>query len=137
VTDGATGGSPSGLRGALAQLGSSLLGLLRTRLELAALDFDEERQRAAEGLVLTLVAVLFVGFAIFAAQTFIVAWFWDTHRFAAIGGVLVFDLAIGLAAFLRLQALRREQRAPFAATLAELERDRAWLAERFGQSGRP
>jgi uncharacterized membrane protein YqjE len=127
------GGSATGLRGALAQLGSSLFGLLRTRLELAALDFQEERQRTAEGLILTLVTVFFVAFAVLAAQTLVVAWFWETHRFAAICGVMVFDLLVGLVALLRLRALRRDHPTPFAATLAELERDRAWLAERFGR----
>jgi len=133
VTDGAPGGSGSGLRGAFAQLGASLLALLRTRLELVALEFDEERERTGEQLALTLVAMLFFAFAVFGATSFVVAWFWDTHRYVTLGAVTLVYLAIACVAWWRLRERRRNAPSPFAATLAELERDRAWLAERFGR----
>jgi len=98
VTDGAPGGSGSGLRGAFAQLGASLLALLRTRLELVALEFDEERERTGEQLALTLVAMLFFAFAVFGATSFVVAWFWDTHRYVTLGAVTLVYLAIACVA---------------------------------------
>ena len=58
--------------------------------------------------------------------------FWDTHRIAALCGVTIVYALLGLAALWRLAARRKTDRAAFAATLAELERDRAWLASRFG-----
>ena len=131
MTDGAPGGS--GLRGALAQLGASLLALLRTRLELASLELEEVREQTVRRLVLALVALHFLTFTVFAASALIVVWFWDTHRFAALGAVTLFFLLVALAALWRLRAGMRGAAQPFAATLAELERDRTWLAERFGR----
>jgi uncharacterized membrane protein YqjE len=131
VTDGAPGGSGTGLRGALAQLGASLLALLRTRLELAALEFDEVRGRTVNRLVLTLVALSFCAFTVLAASALVVVWFWDTHRIAALVGVTVFFLLVALAALWRLRAHQQASPPPFAATLAELERDRAWLADQL------
>jgi uncharacterized membrane protein YqjE len=132
VSDGAPGGSGGGLRGALARLGAGAVGLVRTRLELAALEFDEERRRALESVVLVLVAVLFFAFAVLAASALVVVWFWETQRIAALWGVTIAYVVIGVAALWRLSARRRTDARPFAATLAELERDRAWLAEQLG-----
>jgi uncharacterized membrane protein YqjE len=126
------GASGQGLRGALARLGAALTGLVRTRLELATIEFEEERSRATEALVLVLIAVLCFAFALVAASALVVVWFWDTYRIAALLGLVLVYLAIGLLVLWRLAARRRRAERPFAGTLAELERDRAWLAEQFG-----
>jgi uncharacterized membrane protein YqjE len=133
VADGTPGGSGVGLRAALTQVGASLLALLSTRLELVALELDEERERTAFRLALILVAVLFLAFAVFALSSLVVALFWETHRLTAIVGVALVDLAISLGALWRLRKFQRESPSPFSSTLAELERDRAWVAERFGR----
>jgi uncharacterized membrane protein YqjE len=133
VTDGTPDVSGTGLRGALAQLGGSLLALLRTRLELVALEFDEERERTTARLVLSLVAVLFFAFAVFAASALVVVLFWETHRIAALCGITVAYLLVGCAAWWRLRVHQRDDAPPFAATLAELEHDRAWLAGEVGR----
>lgn len=133
MTDGIPGGSGIGLRNALAQVGASVLALLRTRLELVALEFDEERERTAERLALVLAVVLFAAFAVFAATALLVAFFWDTHRLAALSFVTLVYVAIALVALWRLRERQRSQLPPFAGTLAELERDRAWLADRIGR----
>jgi uncharacterized membrane protein YqjE len=126
VSDGTPGDSGRGLRGAEA------LGLGHTRLELAALEFGEERRRTVERIVLAVVAVLFFAFAVLAASALVVAWFWETQRIAALCAVTIAYVLIGGAAVWRLSARGREHGRPFAATLAELERDRAWLADRLG-----
>ena len=54
--------------------------------------------------------------------------FWDSHRVTAIAAVTAVHLAIGVGALLRLRAAERAAPPPFQATLAELERDRQWLA---------
>jgi uncharacterized membrane protein YqjE len=132
VTDGTPPGSRRGLRAAAAQLAASLLGLGRTRLELAALEFEEVRERAAERLVLVLIAGLCFAFTAMTASTLVVVLFWDTHRIEALCGVAIFYALAGLVAFWRLSTRGKAEAPAFAATLAELERDRAWLANRFG-----
>ena len=119
--------SAAGLRGALARAGGALVELLRTRIELAALEFAEQREHAKGALVLVAIAGVFLAFAVLSASALVVILFWDTHRVAAIAGVTIFHAAVGVIALTRLQAFQRNAPKPFAATLAELEHDREWL----------
>ncbi len=121
-----------GLRAAAASLAAALLGLGRTRLELAALEFEEVRARTAENLALVVVAAISLGFAILAASMLVVAFFWDTHRIESLVALTVVYALIALFATWRLAVRRKADTPAFAATLAELERDRARLVERFG-----
>lgn len=128
MSDGKSGRPRRGLRGTLRELGTAALGLAHTRLELVAVEFDELRERTLERLVLIVVAVLCFGFALLAASTLVVVAFWDTYRLTALCGVVVVYLLIALLALWRLSVRQRSEGAPFAATLSEFERDRAWLA---------
>jgi uncharacterized membrane protein YqjE len=132
VSDSTPGGTGHGLRAALARLGVALVGLVHTRLELAAIELGEERARIVGRLILVLVAVLAFASALFAASALVVVWFWDTHRIVAIGCVAIGYLLIGIVALWRLSLHRKADTPPFAATMAELERDRAWVAEKLG-----
>jgi uncharacterized membrane protein YqjE len=117
----------AGISGALTRLSATLLSLLRTRAELASVEFAEERERAVARLILMIIAAVAFGFTALFASVLVAAWYWDSHRHAAIAGVALFWLVTGLVALLRLQQRRHSDPRPFAATLAELERDRAWL----------
>ena len=121
------------LRSAVAHLTSTLLGLGRTRLELATVEFEEARARAAENLVLMMVAGFSFAFAVLMASMLVVVLFWDSYRIAALCGVTLAYALIGVLALWRLSAHKKEERPAFAASLAELERDRAWLASQFGE----
>ena len=129
MSDGTPGHAPAaGLRRALARAGAATVELLRTRVELATLEFAEARERAKLHLVLAVVAATFFAFAVLCASALVVLAFWDTHRVAAIAAVTVLHLAIGVGALLGLRSSQRSAPPPFQATLAELERDRRWLA---------
>jgi uncharacterized membrane protein YqjE len=122
--------SPRDLRSASARLGASLLGLARTRLELASVEFTEERDRIQRQLTLLIGAVGLLLFAAFFAAAWVVVYFWDTNRLTAVAGVAcVFAAAAAVLLLMRSQAARSAP-TPFAATLAELERDRDALAGR-------
>jgi uncharacterized membrane protein YqjE len=49
----------------------------------------------------------------------------------ALLGIATAHLAAGIVALWRLDVRQRTDPPPFAATLAELERDREWLGEQF------
>ena len=120
-------GRPSrGLRGAIRALGGAALGLLQTRLELAAVELDDVRERAIERLVFVLIAVL-------GASALVVVAFWESNRLAALSIVILFYVAIGLFALWRLAARSRTERPPFAETIAQFERDRVWLSGKAGE----
>jgi uncharacterized membrane protein YqjE len=136
LTDDTPGtGSAPGLRGAVTRLGAAALALLRNRAELASVEFAEERARAKAQFVLLVVAMLAFSFALLALSALVVVCFWETHRLAALAALVVFYLAIGAVAMWRIGVAAERTAPPFAGTLAELERDREWLARRMG-SGR-
>lgn len=132
MTEGTAPASRRGLRAATAQLAGTLLGLGRTRLELAAVEFEEARARAAERLVLALVAGLCFALAVLVASMLVVVLFWDTYRIAALCAVTIVYALLGLVALWRLAVQKKSETPAFTATLAEFERDREWLASRFG-----
>jgi uncharacterized membrane protein YqjE len=110
-----------GISGALSQLAASIVALLHTRFELATVEFEEERERAKALLVWTVIATVFFSFALIVLSVLVVFLFWDTHPVTALSALALFYLAIGVAALVVLQ--RRRETRPFAATLAELEKD--------------
>jgi uncharacterized membrane protein YqjE len=64
---------------------------------------------------------------------FVVAYFWDTYRLTALGAVTLAYLLAGVLTLWRFWVRRQNDPKPFAATVAELERDREWLAGNGGQ----
>jgi uncharacterized membrane protein YqjE len=116
------------LLGASARLGASLLGLVRTRLELASVEFAEERDRIQQQLALLVMALGMFLFALLFVATWIVVYYWDTYRLTAIA-IVAMVFAAGGAALLMLRSRAASvATTPFAATIAEFERDRASLA---------
>jgi uncharacterized membrane protein YqjE len=116
------------LRGALARLADALVGLARTRLELATVEYTEERARVSQQLALLLAGIGCVLFALFFAAAAVVVYFWDTNRFIAILGVVAFFAVAGAVLLWRRAEIGHTAPIPFVATVAELDKDRAALA---------
>jgi uncharacterized membrane protein YqjE len=105
------------------RLGTSLLALLRTRAELVAVEFAEEKERNKGLLILAVVATLFLSMGVQLVALVVVVAFWDTYRFPAIVGVTGLYLAIGAWALLTLRHRWRASPLPFAASIQELTKD--------------
>ena len=116
-----------GISGALSRLSGSLIALLRTRIELATVEFDEERERIKEMLLLVVCTALLGMFALLFASVFVIVYFWDSNRLVATGAVAVFYVVLTMAVYARMKQRVRDKPAPFAATLSELEQDAASL----------
>jgi uncharacterized membrane protein YqjE len=117
-------------RSAAARFFNSALALAHTRAELASVEFAEERARLKRTAMMMAGAVFMLSFAVLGVATWVVVYFWDTHRLEAIAGVtLVFALAGGFLLW-RNAALERQSPKPFSATLAELSKDRNWIMDR-------
>lgn len=112
----------AGLAAALSGIAATAVALLRTRLELATLEFEEERERIKAMLALIVVAAVFACFALVALSVLVVVWLWDRYPLGAIAGVAIFYALIAACAAFGLKQLHAHGR-PFAATLSELERD--------------
>ena len=107
----------------LRALAASFLGLVRTRVELAIVELQEEGERKKAMLVLAAAAGVFLTLGALLFAIFIIVCFWDTHRVAAAGVMTLLYLAIGAYSLMRLKQSAAASPPPFAATLEELKRD--------------
>ena len=114
----------SGLMGSLKRLTSSLLAILATRLELLANELQEERLRLTQLLLLGVFAAFCIGTGLILLNAFIVVLFWDDHRLIALGSLTLVYLVAGAAVAMVLRARARAGAKLFAASLAELQKDR-------------
>lgn len=118
---------PEGWMEALRRSGDSLLGLMQSRLELFAVELQEEKLRAINLFIWLSVALAFgmAGVLVMAAAAAI--FLWQTAGYLGLIGLalLIFAGSAGLLWWLR----RRLQtgRTPFDTTVAEFNKDRAWL----------
>lgn len=113
---------------AVRALGASLLGIARTRLELAGLEVEGELILLAQLVAAALAAALFAALALVVLSFLAVYAVEPSERTTVLGvlGAAYALLALGLVLWMR-QLLRH--RPPFlGATLAEIEKDRRALA---------
>ena len=117
--------SRSGLFASLRGLAATGLALLQTRLELLAVELQEEKLRLANVAVFGTAAVIFLAAGIVFLAVFLTVLFWDGNRLLALGVFSALFLGGGFACLL---VARRHAQLPsglFAASLAELAKDRA------------
>lgn len=114
----------------LGRLRATLLLVLRQRLELAALDVQDEMQRLGVLLEAALFMLTMWGFALAAAAAGVILLFWDSARLAAVWGVSGFFLLLGLGLLVWLRRAWKRKPRFMATTLAELEKDAGlWSSE--------
>ena len=102
---------------------------VQTRLELLAIELQEEKLRLA-GLALNAVlAGLLLGFGLIFLLVFLTVLFWEEHRLLALGISTAICLIGGLLAASKAAHAFRSGTKLFSASLAELTRDRAALRE--------
>jgi uncharacterized membrane protein YqjE len=122
VPETATERPAASLATALSGIAATLVALLRTHLELATVEFEEERERITTMLALVVIATVFACFTLVALSVLVVAWLWDRYPLAVLSGVALLYALIAAGAWLALRGQLRAHGRPFAATLSELER---------------
>ena len=114
---------PGGPFASLRRLGDSVLGLLQTRLELAAVELHEEKLRLFDLLLRVAIFVVLSVIAIVTATALVVVLLWDYSRGWTLG---VITAVYGLAALvLWLDLKKRVDTAPppFTDTIEEFKKD--------------
>lgn len=117
----------AGLFESLKHLAASLVGIVHTRLELLSVDIAEEREHLITLLVLVQAALFCLGVGVVLLAVLVAVAFWEGHRLLALGmlGALFVSAGVGLA-WLAVHRTRTQPRL-FAASLAELAKDRQQL----------
>lgn len=125
---------PPSLKHTASQLTDSTLALVRARLELASIELAEERERLLTRLAWLFAGILLLVFALLGLGVLAAALLWNTNRLLALVlPTLLFALG-GWWLLRHSQALAREGGLPFAATIAEFDKDRALLGRQLAAS---
>lgn len=104
----------------------TLIAILHTRLQILALDIEEDRiylLRLFNMLCLTIVAL---GMALLMLNTILIVFFWEHHRLMTLSGLAIVYLCIGVYAWRRTIIRMRTKPKLFETSLSELVKD--WQA---------
>ena len=121
--------APGSLGSRLRSSIAGALGLLQTRLELLATEFQEEKLRLGSLLGYAAAAFFFLGVGAVMLALFLTVLLWDSHRLLALGVFSALFLGAGIATLLVAVNFARAGSTLFKASLAELARDREALAQ--------
>ncbi|HWJ95733.1 MAG TPA: phage holin family protein, partial [Telluria sp.] len=77
------------IRAAVSRIGATIVAMVHTRLELAAVEVQEEAKRFAGYLVSMLMATFLLACSVLLAALFVIVLFWDSYRLLAVGGMAV------------------------------------------------
>lgn len=129
AASGRSPGASPGLSGRLRRLLGTGVALLQIRLDLLALELEEEKRRAADALLAAALGLLLLGIGLLLAIAGIVWLMPPTWRLPVLGLLAVAFLIAGT--LLLRQARRRvsSPEGPAPATRAELRHDRAVLTD--------
>ena len=107
----------------IGRVGATLLAMVQTRLELAAVEMEEEYQRLLGYLLMSLLALFLLGISLLLVALLVIVIFWDTHRIEAVCGMAAL-FGIGAAWLgLKVRADFRVKPRLLAATVGELRKD--------------
>ena len=128
--------APGSLGSRLRSSIAGALGLLQTRLELLATEFQEEKLRLGSLLGYAAAAFFFLGFGAMMLALLLTVLLWDSHRLLALGIFTALFLAIGILAALAAARIGRQGSRLFAASIAELAQDREMIRPENDPEGR-
>jgi uncharacterized membrane protein YqjE len=111
------------LAGTVGRIGATLVAMVRTRLELAAVEVQEEARRLLGYLAWTLLAVFLAAAAFMLAALFVILLLWDSYRLQAVAGMAVLFALAGTVIGMKVRASFDAKPRMLSATLAELHKD--------------
>ncbi|MGB6102292.1 MAG: phage holin family protein [Pusillimonas sp.] len=125
------------LRQSVGDLACTLLSIVRTRLELFALEASEQKGQLITILGMAFGALLFLTLAVLVFSLTVALYFWPTEqRYVALGLLTLFYAALGVGLFWGVRRKLLFSPMPFSATIDELRRDLA-LADRLREPADP
>ncbi len=120
----------AGLLTSLSALTATVVSIAHTRLELLAVDLEQERQHWLLFALLALGGLLCFGVGLVLATILLLYLFWDTHRILVLAATSGGFLLAGIVAAGALMHCVRTRPRPFTTSLSELAKDGEELAAR-------
>ena len=119
--------NPPGFFAAFRALTDSLLAGAQERLSLLGIELQEEKLRLVQIFIWISAAVFAAAMTLTFASLTLVYLFWATARFAVLVGLTVFYAGALVAIIVAFRRYLARQPNPFAATLLEINEDRACI----------
>ncbi len=123
-------GASDGVLGSLRRLLDAGLSIGRNRLELLAVELQEEKLRLVQIFILVSAVVAFALMSLTMLSLTLVVLFWESSRLAVLGGLSLFYLLATGAAWRLLSKRLGRQSEPFSGSIAEMKKDKEWLDSR-------
>lgn len=117
----------SGLLGSLRTLVDGLIGSAHDRLELLAVELQEEKQRLIQIFIWISAIVFLAMLAMIFVSLMLVVLFWETSRVAVVCSLAGGYVLALVGVLLGFRNYLKHQPRPFDATLSELKKDRACI----------
>lgn len=119
--------APAGYLRSLRSLGDGLLASVQHRIELFAVELQEEKFSLVQ-IFLWISATLFAAMmAVTFASLTLVYLFWESARLAVLGGLTLFYVVAMVVIVVAFRRYLARQPKPFAATRQQIEEDRACI----------
>jgi len=119
--------APVGYLSSLRTLGDGFLASAQDRIELFTVELQEEKFRLIQTFVWISAAIFMGMMTITFASLTLVYLFWDSSRLAVLGGLTVLYAGALAVIIIAFRGYIARQPSPFAATLHEIEEDRACI----------
>jgi uncharacterized membrane protein YqjE len=123
-------GASDGVLGSLRRLLDTGLSIGQNRLELLAVELQEEKLRLVQIFILVSAVVAFALMSLTMLSLTLVVLFWESSRLAVLGGLSLFYLLATGASWRVLSKRLGRQSAPFSGSVAEMKKDKEWLDSR-------
>lgn len=117
----------SGLFASLRRLLATALEIVQVRIELLAVEIEQEKLRIFDGLLWAALAVLLLGVGTVLLVALLLMLFWEGYRLAALAVLCVLFIGGGVAVAMRARALLSSPQGMVSASVGEIERDREQL----------
>ncbi|HUA38439.1 MAG TPA: phage holin family protein [Candidatus Sulfopaludibacter sp.] len=118
-----------GLRPTVRRMFKTLRDMAENRIELFLVEWQEERLRLVDALLLLMVGTVCALMALLVVTFAIVAVFWNTHRVLVLALIIIAYAGAAATALVTLHFHLRRWRA-FAATLEQIKKDQACFKEK-------
>lgn len=112
-----------GLFASLSGLGSNLVAMMQTRLQLLGIDVEEYSANLLQIAKLTLLMLFCFGMAVIFLAILIAVIFWDDHRILVLSILSSLFMLTGILAGYYVQKQIKQKPSLFSASLAELMKD--------------
>jgi uncharacterized membrane protein YqjE len=127
----------AGLLGSLRRLLDTVLELGQVRLELLGTEIEDQKRRALAALVWAGAGLVLLGAGLVVLAAGVLAYFWDGARWIAWAALLAVYFGAAALALYRARIRLRATEGAFAASAAELARDRQALSGADERPGAP